>query len=378
MADNQRATPVAAAGQDRVESPCVSISNQGAAGLVTLGRASGASGLTAAARGQVAAAFLRFARDPNTYAVVIQSAEPATFLCGNPTDDASWLRDQTAAARRNEIASRLALVWQLECFSKPTLSLIDGRVSGAGISLSLNGTHRVSGPGYAFDLAEMVFGTFPGYGSAFHLARMPDDIGLYLGLTGRRIGPADAFALGLVTQCAAADAALAIVAGVADARPVDPLLAGVHRSPGAPPLDAHRELIRRCFAGRTVEDIVQRLTSEVRRSSAGAEFASGVLADLAARLPFALKITFRHIREAAALDLRHVLIRDYRLTLACLDSGDLRDAGASPDALAKRPPQWQRADLEDVSDARVGRCFEPRPEDELVLPIRREMQAARV
>ena len=84
---------------------------------------------------------------------------------------------------------------------KPTVSLIDGVVVGSGVGISLYGTHRVAGERYRFAMPETGIGLFPDVGVAWAFARLPDEIGMYLGLTGRSIGRADAYRLGLATHC---------------------------------------------------------------------------------------------------------------------------------------------------------------------------------
>ena len=79
------------------------------------------------------------------------------------------------------LQSEYALNWLLECFSKPTVSLMDGLVMGAGAGISIHGTHRVAGERYAFAMPETGIGFFPDDGLAWIFARLPGHVGLYLG-----------------------------------------------------------------------------------------------------------------------------------------------------------------------------------------------------
>ena len=99
------------------------------------------------------------------------------------------------------LAAEYALNWALDRFVKPTVSLIDGMVMGGGVGISLYGTHRVAGERYRFAMPETGIGLFPDDGVSLCFARMPDEIGMYLALTGRRSAAADAYRLGLVTHC---------------------------------------------------------------------------------------------------------------------------------------------------------------------------------
>ena len=149
-----------------------------------------------------------------------------------------WGRTRMVDARR-ALAAEYALNWPLDCFTKPTVSLIDGLVVGSGVGISLYGTHRVAGERYRFAMPETGIGLFPDDGVAYVFAQMPDMIGMYLALTGRAVGSADAYNLGLLTHCIPAGQFGEIRAAIRDADPVDPVLDARHEDPGPGELEAH-------------------------------------------------------------------------------------------------------------------------------------------
>lgn len=353
------------------------VERRGAAGVVVLNRPQALNALTSAMRATIAQTFPRYGRDPQIYAMLLKSASPKAFSAGGDIREITQLaREQPATARRS-LAEEYALNWQLECFSKPTVSLIDGMVMGSGVGISIYGTHRIASEHYVFAMPETAIGLFPDDGAAWVFARLPGEMGMYLGLTGRSIGRADAYQLGLATHCIPIARFAEIEAAVASADPIDPLLDGLHEHPGAGELDAHRDVVARCFAGGAVEDIVARLEDECRRGSAAAAWCAGVLADLSMRSPVALKVTFRHIREARARDLRQTLMLDYRLACRLLDGHDFHEGVRAALIDKDRRPRWRPDRLEDVSDDMVERHFAPLPAGELILPTRQEMQATR-
>ena len=250
------------------------------------------------------------------------------------------------------LAEEYALNWLLECFSKPTVSLIDGLVMGSGAGLSAYGTHKVAGENYNFAMPETAVGLFPDDGLAWVFARMPGQIGLYLGLTGRRIGRADAYRLGLVTHCIPA------------ARFGE--------------IDEFRDALERCFAGQSVEEILARLAERAARGGAEGAWCAGVRDDLDRRSPTALKVAFRHIREAADRDLRQTLTIDYRLACQLLRAHDFHEGVRAMLVDKDQQPRWAPAHVAEVTDAMLDRLFAYQPGRELVLPTRQEMQAARI
>ena len=63
------------------------------------------------------------------------SSERAFCAGGDVREMAEWGRTRMAEARRS-LAAEYALNWPLDCFIKPTVSLIDGVVMGAGVGIT--------------------------------------------------------------------------------------------------------------------------------------------------------------------------------------------------------------------------------------------------
>lgn len=348
---------------------------RGSCAIITLNRPRALNALTTAMRSKLADAYPSFARDSRIYCVVIQSASEKAFSAGGDVREiVRWGREDRAMARR-ALKDEYALNWLHECFSKPTISLIDGPVMGSGVGISLYGTHKVAGERYRFAMPETAIGLFPDVGVAWPLSRLPHSIGMYLGLTGRSIGAADAYALGLLTHCIPAARFEEIKSALIDTWPVDTVLDDRHVDPGPGELHRYAPLIESCFSAPNVEEIIVRLAGIVGTDRA---WAQAVIGDLKARSPLSLKVTHRHIRDAHALDLRATLAVDYRLACRFLDGHDFYEGVRAALIDKDGNPKWQPATLEEVTDAMVEKYFAPAGADELILPTRPEMQAARV
>jgi enoyl-CoA hydratase len=324
-------------------------------------------------RAEIARAFAAWVRDPNVYAAVIVSASERAFCAGGDVREMADCRGRPDEARKL-LAAEYSLNWQLDCFAKPTVSLIDGAVMGSGVGITLYGTHRVAGEGYRFAMPETGIGLFPDDGVSWAFARLPDEIGMYLALTGRPIGRADAYRLGLATHCIPARRFAEIVEAIKDADPVDPVLDSRNEDPGPGELEAVQPIVARCFDGDSVEAIVSRLEAE---RGAGQAWAQGVLGDLARRSPTSLKVTHRHVRLARALDLRATLVQDYRLACRFMENHDFYEGVRAALVDRDQAPNWRPGALAEVSDALIDAYFAALGADELQLTTRAEMQAVR-
>ena len=227
---------------------------------------------------------------------------------------------------------------------------------GSGVGITLYGTHRVAGERYRFAMPEAGIGLFPDDGVSWVLAQLPDEIGMYLALTGRSVGRADAYRLGLVTHCIPAARFAEIRRAVADADPVDPVLDTRGEDPGPGELETLRETIARCFAADSVEGVVARLEAERGAEQAWAE---GVLADLRRCSPTSLKVTHRHVRLARQLDLRATLAQDYRLACRFMENHDFYEGVRAALVDRDQQPQWRPGRLSDVSEAPDRQLFRP-------------------
>lgn len=326
-------------------------------------------------RGMLALEIPKIARNPDIYIIALSSASPRAFCAGGDVRVLADVAKRDMAEARRYFAAEYKLDWLLECFSKPSVSLVDGLCMGSGAGLSGLNTHRVAGENYSWAMPETGIGLFPDVGVSHVLARMPWGIGLYLGLTGRSIKRADATWLGHATHCIPAKNFEAILSALADAEPVDPLLDNLHQEPGTGEIEAQAAMIADTFGAETLEGIIEKLKTP---SAASRTWAEATLADLMRRSPTSLKITDRHIRSCRALDLRETLIQDYRLAWRCLEASDFAEGVRAALVDKDNKPDWKPAAIDAVGDEEVARYFAPLGENDLVLPTREQMQAARV
>lgn len=326
-------------------------------------------------RQALAAEIPLIARNPDIYIVALTSASPRAFCSGGDLRALVAAAKTDMATARRYFAAEYQLDWLLDCFSKPTVSLINGICMGSGAGLSSYNTHRVAGENYSFAMPETAIGLFPDVGVSHLLARMPWPVGLYLGLTGRSIDRADAFWLGLATHCIASAEFDGILAALADVEPVDGMLDGLHRDQGKGPLEADLHIVQDYFSAETLSGIISSLE---KAQGASKGWAEKVLAELRKRSPLSLAITDRHIRSCRSLDLRETLIQDYRLAWRCLEASDFAEGVRATLIDKDNAPRWAPGRIEDVNESMLAPYFSKLGAEDLNLPTREQMQIARV
>jgi enoyl-CoA hydratase len=215
-------------------------------------------------------------------------------------------------------------------------------------------------------MPETAIGLFPDVGATRFLARCPGRVGRYLGLAGARLKAADALYCGLVTHYVPSERLPALVAELAAMRweagregsQVDAALARHAADPGPAPLAHLREAIDRCFAGGSVEAIVEALGRE------GTEWAAATRETLLRASPTSLKVTFRQL-ETGAASIEEALILEYRLTQHMMERPDFFEGVRAMLVDKDQSPRWRPPTLEGVSEALVESYFRPIGEHEL-------------
>ena len=82
-------------------------------------------------------------------------------------------------------------------FTKPILVWGDGYIMGGGIGLFAGASHRVVTEKTLLAMPEITIGLYPDVGASWFLNKVPNNAGLFLGLTGAIFNAVDALDIGL-------------------------------------------------------------------------------------------------------------------------------------------------------------------------------------
>jgi enoyl-CoA hydratase/carnithine racemase len=342
---------------------------RGGLAILTINRPQALNALTLDNYRRIDPALREWAADPSVHAVVARGAGDRAFcaggdvravyeagrgISGDPELPAVFFREEYELIRR------------IHQFPKPYLAIIDGITMGGGAGISVNGAYRIATERTLFAMPETGIGLFPDVGATRFLNRCPGQIGRYLGLTGARLNGADALYSGFATHAVKRDSIEALL----DELSVEPV--GVEAclkrfavDPGPAPLSALQPVIDRCFAGESVEAILDALAKEVASGGADAGWAEETRAGLLTKSPTSLKITLRQLSIGRDYDLDEALALEYRLTQHCMAGHDFYEGVRAMLIDRDRKPQWRPVTLAEVTDNMVGAYFAPIGDREL-------------
>jgi enoyl-CoA hydratase len=352
------------------DSTCTDIlfERRGVAGIVILNRAQALNAVTLAMVAALTRQLSEWEGDAAVTRIVVTAAGGRAFSAGGD------LRALFDAGRAGQYEGALTY-WRTEYalnalikrYRKPYVALIDGIVMGGGAGISIHGSHRVAGDGFAFAMPEVGIGFIPDVGATWFLPRLPGELGLYCALTGERLGPADAVAAGIATYRIASQRFSDLLEALCGNVPVDALLGAFAEPAGEGTLSARRQLIDRLFTGDTVEAILAALDAEAAGQGTHAEFARAAAASIRLKSPTSLKITLAQLRRGRTLDFAECMRTEFRIVSRLVLGHDLYEGIRSVIIDKDQAPHWRPSSLEAVSAAEVEQYFAPLT-DELALP----------
>lgn len=297
--------------------------------------------------------------DPAVKAVVLQATPGKAFCAGG---DIRCLYEE---GQKNPKETS-QFFWQeyrlnhfIQHFGKPYIALMDGITMGGGVGISLHGSHPVASPRFVFAMPETGIGFFPDIGASHLLMRIPDNAGIYLGLSGDRLGADDALATGLVNAILPSEKMPDFVQALAETdfasvphTQVDACLE-TFAIPlaGDQPSRLH-PLIRSAFAHPSVEAIIDALSQSENA------WAKKALQNLQQKSPLSLKITLTQLLRAQSLTLAECLKMDFGLVNHFIRDHDFYEGVRALLVDKDKMPKWNPATLAAVTEGRVADYFE--------------------
>jgi enoyl-CoA hydratase/carnithine racemase len=209
------------------------------------------------------------------------------------------------------MAVEYALDYRIHTYPKPIVAMIDGIVMGGGMGIAQGCGVRIVGDRTRMAMPETIIGLFPDVGGSWFLARVPGELGTYLGLVGPTIGAADAVYCGLADVNVGAES--------------------------DPPLAALREPIDRHFAHDSIEAIARSLEGETGEH---AEWAKRTREALAMRSPTMLAVTLEQLRRGRTLTLAECFRMELNLVHGAFAHADLVEGIRAMIVEKDRSPRW--------------------------------------
>ncbi len=273
--------------------PEVIVRREGAVGRLTLNRPAALNALTLGMCEAMTAALLEWRDDAGVGAVLIDHAGERGFCAGG---DIRMLAESGAGdgrAARRFFHTEYRLNHLLSVYAKPIVAFMDGVTMGGGVGIALPANYRIATERTRLAMPETGIGLFPDVGAGWWLPKLHGRTGLWMVLTGARLGAADCELLGLATDVVPAGQVEAVKAAfVREPEAIERILTEYEADAGHPATADHRDDIDRLFAGETLEDVVADLEAD------GSDWARAQLEVMRPKSPMSAKVSFRLVGGA--------------------------------------------------------------------------------
>ncbi len=336
------------------------------AGILKLNRPQALNALSFEMLEQLSRALAKWQQMPEIYGVVLEASGDGYFCAGGDIREIYERGRKEPLLACEYLRREYSYNWQLECFTKPHISLMDARVLGGGVGISLYGTHRVGGSGFSLAMPETAIGFVPDVGGSWFLGHLPYSTGLYLALTGRAIGRADALHFGLLTHTIDSRHFRDIRQAVSEGEPIDSLLDDLQEDPGERELAPLSSWIEAVFSASTIEEIFRRARA-LEDTTKG--WSGEVLEELQKKSPTSLLLAHRLWKKGRNLNLRRALEMEYRVVSNLMHGKEFYEGVRAMIIDKDRQPRWQPESIAAVSKKQIDGFFNV-VGSELKLPLR--------
>ena len=340
--------------------------SRGGVGRLTLNRPGALGALTTGMVEAMTEALLAWRQDAAVVAVLVDHTGDRGFCAGGDIRFLAASAAQGGAGARDFFFKEYRLNHLLMVYPKPVIAVMDGVTMGGGVGLSLPARWRIATERTRFAMPETGIGLFPDVGGGWHLPRLPGRAGLWLALTGARLGGEDCLALGVATDLIPSAELESLKAEILAAPgEVQGVLERFAEASSAPaPIMTSLPLIDRLYAGGSIEAILANLEAD------GSDLAKRDLALLRTKSPLSLKTALRQLTRGAGLStFAEEMAVEMRIGARIVMSPDFTEGVRAVIIDKDNAAQWSPATPEGVSEAMLDAVFAPLPLDQEWSPL---------
>ncbi|KAG0737458.1 hypothetical protein G6F57_003367 [Rhizopus arrhizus] len=253
----------------------------------------------------------------------------------------------------------------------PYVSIMDGITMGGGVGLSVHAPFRIATENTLFAMPETAIGFLPEVGGSFFLPRLDGQLGVYLGLTGKRLKGVDTLYAGIATHYVPSSRLGDLEARLAELenpthdminQAIEEFSAELENETTFSLSGSIRQSIDRCFKYDTIAEIVKAIEKEEE-----SEWKKETLKLLSSMSPTSLKVTLQQIRNGSALSLAQCFKMEYHLVQKFLQGHDFKE-GVYATLVSRSKAKWQPSELSQVDDRQIKQDYFDSPS-----PLRLEL-----
>ncbi|KAI8979274.1 ClpP/crotonase-like domain-containing protein, partial [Mycotypha africana] len=305
--------------------------------------------------------------------IILKGVGRGKFCTGDDLLDISKKAQAKNPNALHFFQDKAALVHMIANLKTPYITLLDGYALGGSLGLFAHGPFRIATENSLFAVPEVELGACLNAGSSFFLSRLDGELGTYLALTGHRLEGIDLFLCGIATHYISSSRLPALENKLIDLETIEhEIIQQVlekfveRKEPSVISLSQDmKQMIERCFAFNTVEDIIYALEKERETP-----WIRETIQKLLAVSPTSSKVMLKVLRKAKGMPLNECLTMEFDLIQKFLVTSDFHiGIDSTFNNKAPKKPLWQPPHISDVSEDDIDRLYFTRSSpNELRLP----------
>lgn len=316
-------------------------------GQIVLNRPEALNALTAQMTRSIEEKLIEWEKATHIKAVIVRSNDDRAFCAGGDLRLLYEHRHDWKTALEHFFDHEYTLNQRIFNFRKPYIPLLNGITMGGGAGISIHGSHRIAAETLLFAMPETGIGFFPDVGASHFLSQCPGHIGMYLGLTGARIGCDDALYANLIDYIVPYDQFDNIVKALVET-PFPPtrdnpmlnkILAEFASQAANSHLAEQQAAIDQYFSKASLQDILDGLSNTNR------PWETKTYHTLMQKSPTSLAMTFNQLTRAKTMDFDQCMAMEYELAKQCLQGHDLYEGIRAVIIDKDKQPHWKKFDL---------------------------------
>jgi enoyl-CoA hydratase len=326
---------------------------------ITLDRPKALHALTTTMCHEIHDALSQWWHDDHIRLVLLTATPGRAFCAGGDIREALMMMQAKEAGDKSQpdyFAGEYGMDMLISAYPKPIIAIADGLTMGGGAGLLFNASYALVTENIDFTMPETGIGLFPDVAASLFLRRATGLFGLYIGLTGTRIGHADMLASGLLPGfIASADMGAVMATLKAEADSSGDINAVIrrflrHDAAGAV-IMPHIDWINDMLSLHRLED--------VRDAAAVSDhpLAPKLYEALTIRCPISLKLTQRLLTGTPSDSYISALLLDYALAMRMMAYPDFSEGVRAAVIDKDQNPTWSHQKLEEVDDTMLDDLF---------------------
>ncbi len=350
----------------------IAIRRDGRAGKITLRRPRALNALTYPMCLAIADALAAWRSDEGVALVIFDAEGDRAFCAGGD------IADMYSSGRAGDFAYGQKF-WRDEYrmnaaiagFPKPVISFLQGYTMGGGVGIGCHGSNRIVGSSSRIAMPECSIGLVPDVGGSHLLAKGPGHLGECFGITGRRMGPADAIYMGFADSFVPEENWRDLKMDLCEGGNAAPV-AEASVNPPDSALPDLRQRASSLFSAATLGEIVDALHKD------NSEFAVDCLRQIAKNSPLSMACAVSLIRrQRQTTSLREALSLEYRFVFRSLEHADFLEGIRARIIDKDNNANWKHDSAASVRTSEVQQMLGHLGEDELVWNPRRDSAGQR-